>query len=45
MGIIREWKTDVYECMLYKQIKEAKKRSKITSVNDLLKSGHTFRIA
>ena len=44
MGIIREWKTDVYECMLNKQIREAKKRSKITSVNDLLKSGHTFRI-
>ncbi|MBN2523117.1 MAG: 2-oxoacid:ferredoxin oxidoreductase subunit beta [Bacteroidales bacterium] len=44
MGIIREWKTGVYENMLYKQIREAKKRSRIKTVNDLLKSGNTFRI-
>lgn len=45
MGIIREWKTGVYECLLNKQIKEAKKRSKIKSVEDLLRSGHTFKIS
>jgi len=44
MGIIRQWKTGVYECMLNKQIREAKKKSKIHSVNDLLRSGNTFRI-
>jgi 2-oxoglutarate ferredoxin oxidoreductase subunit beta len=44
LGIIREWKTDVYECMLYKQIREAKKKSKISTVNDLLQSGNTFHL-
>jgi 2-oxoglutarate ferredoxin oxidoreductase subunit beta len=44
MGVIREWKTGVYEKMLYRQIKESKKRSKIHSVNDLLRSGNTFLI-
>jgi 2-oxoglutarate ferredoxin oxidoreductase subunit beta len=44
LGVIREWKTDVYENMLYKQVKESKKKSKIHSVNELLRSGNTFRI-
>lgn len=44
MGIIRESKSVVYECMLHKQIREAKKKSKIKSVNELLRSGHTFQI-
>ena len=44
MGVIREWKTGVYENLLYKQIKESKKKSKIQSVDDLLKSGNTFLI-
>lgn len=44
MGVIRAWKTSVYENMLYKQVKEAKKKSKLKSVNDLLKSGNTFQI-
>ena len=44
MGVIREWKTGVYENMLYKQIKESKKKSKVQSVDDLLKSGNTFLI-
>lgn len=43
MGVIRAWKTDVYENLLYKQVKEAKKRSKIENVNDLLRSGNTFQ--
>ncbi len=44
MGVIRKWKTGVYENMLYKQVKESKKKSKIQSVDDLLKSGNTFLI-
>lgn len=44
MGVIRAWKTNVYEDKLYKQIKESKKRSKIETVNDLLRSGNTFYI-
>lgn len=44
MGVIRQWKTNVYENMLHKQIKEAKKQSKITNVTELLNSGNTFRI-
>jgi 2-oxoglutarate ferredoxin oxidoreductase subunit beta len=44
MGVIREWKTGVYENMLYKQMKESKKKTKIHSVDDLLKSGNTFLI-
>lgn len=44
MGIIRQWNTGVYEDLLYKQIKEAKKKSKIQTVNDLLQSGDTFKI-
>ena len=45
MGVIRAWKTDVYENLLYKQVKEAKKRSKVENVNDLLRSGNTFQTA
>lgn len=44
MGVIRQWKTNVYENLLYKQIKESKKQSKIQSVSDLLNSGNTFKI-
>lgn len=44
MGVIREWKTSVFEKMLYKQVKEARKKSKIQTVNDLLRSGNTFNI-
>lgn len=43
MGVIRQWKTDVYEDLLYKQMKKAKKSSKIQTVNDLLRSGNTFQ--
>jgi len=44
MGVIREWKTSVYEDMLYKQVRESQKKSRIQSVNDLLQSGNTFQI-
>ena len=44
MGIIRAWRSTVYEDMLNKQIQKAKKTSKIKSVDDLLASGNTFEI-
>lgn len=44
LGVIRQWKTNVYESDLAKQIKESEKKSKIKTVNDLLKSGNTFKI-
>lgn len=44
LGVIRQWKTHVYENLLEKQMKEAQKKSKVKSVNDLLKSGNTFSI-
>lgn len=44
LGVIRQWKTQVYESVLDKQIKETKKKSKVKSVNDLLRSGNTFLI-
>jgi 2-oxoglutarate/2-oxoacid ferredoxin oxidoreductase subunit beta len=44
MGVIRAWGTEVYEDLLYNQVKEAKERSKISTVNDLLHSGNTFLI-
>ena len=42
MGVIRNWKSDVYEGILYNQIKESRKQSKIKSVDDLLQSGNTW---
>lgn len=42
MGVIRACESGVYEDLLYKQIETAKSKSKIKSVNDLLRSGHTF---
>jgi 2-oxoglutarate ferredoxin oxidoreductase subunit beta len=44
MGVIKSVETNVYEDLLSDQIKESKHNSKIHSVNDLLKSGNTFRI-
>lgn len=44
MGVIREYKTDGFEDMLYQQIEDVKAKSKIKTVNDLLRSGNTFRI-
>ncbi|MBN1118833.1 MAG: 2-oxoacid:ferredoxin oxidoreductase subunit beta [Bacteroidales bacterium] len=44
MGVIRKWKTYVYEDMLYDQIKVAKEKTNIKSVNDLLQSGNTFKV-
>jgi len=44
LGVIREWKTNVYESLLHKQIRESKKRNRINNVDDLLNSGNTFKI-
>ncbi len=44
MGVIRAWGSTVYESLLTSQIAEAKKQSKIKTVNDLLHSGNTFEV-
>lgn len=44
MGVIRDWQSDVYESVLYDQIKYARKQNKIKSVDDLLQSGNTFKL-
>jgi 2-oxoglutarate ferredoxin oxidoreductase subunit beta len=44
MGIIRAWQSSVYEDMLYKQIQEARNKSKIKCVDDLLTNGNVFKI-
>ncbi len=44
LGIIRQWKTNVYEEMLDQQIIHAKETNDIKSVDQLLKSGNTFNI-
>ena len=44
MGVIRACKSGVYEDMLAKQINDAKLKSNIRCVDDLLKSGNTFLI-
>jgi 2-oxoglutarate ferredoxin oxidoreductase subunit beta len=44
MGVIKACEAPVYESSLLAQVKEAKEKSKIKSVNDLLRSGNTFKI-
>lgn len=44
MGIIRMCENTVYESVIQEQITDAKKHSKIKSVNDLIHSGNTFRV-
>jgi 2-oxoglutarate ferredoxin oxidoreductase subunit beta len=44
MGVIKSVEAGVYEDMLKDQIEESKLNSKIRSVNDLLRSGNTFKI-
>lgn len=44
MGVIRSVDAPVYEEMLEKQIDEAKQKSKIHTVNELLHSGNTFLV-
>ena len=44
MGVIRDWQSDVYESVLYGQIKNARKNGKIHTVDNLLNSGNTFKL-
>ena len=44
MGVIRSAAYDTYDDLLEDQIKQAKKTSKIQTVNDLLRSGDTWEI-
>ncbi len=44
MGVIRNWQSDVYESVLYSQIRNSKKNSHIKSVDDLLNYGNTFKL-
>ncbi len=42
MGVIRAVKAPVYDQLMEKQIEEVKSRSKIKSIDDLLRSGNTW---
>jgi 2-oxoglutarate ferredoxin oxidoreductase subunit beta len=44
LGVIRSYDCTVYEDLLEKQIDVAKERSKIKSVDDLLRHGNVFEI-
>jgi len=44
MGVIRSVKDDVYESRLCEQVKMAKEKSKISSVNQMIRTGNTFEI-
>jgi 2-oxoglutarate ferredoxin oxidoreductase subunit beta len=44
MGVIRAAESTVFESMLYDQVQHAKKTTKMKTVNDMIRSGNTFRI-
>lgn len=44
MGVIRDCMSTVYETLLYEQLKQAKKKSKIKTVDDLLHCGNVFEV-
>lgn len=44
MGVIRAAESTVFESMMHEQVNHAKAETKIKTVNDLLRSGNTFRI-
>jgi len=44
MGIIRDVENNVYETLLFDKIRNAKAKSNIKNVDDLLKSGNVFNI-
>jgi len=44
MGVIRSAESTVFESMLANQVEHARKETKINTVDDLLRSGNTFRI-
>ncbi len=44
MGVIRSAESTVFESLLYKQVQQARRETKLKTVNDLIRSGNTFRI-
>lgn len=44
MGIIRAFESQVYESMLVEQVRQARKSTRISTVNELLRSGNTFEV-
>jgi 2-oxoglutarate ferredoxin oxidoreductase subunit beta len=44
MGVIRSCESTVYESLLKGQIDKSRKETKITTVNELLRSGNTFEV-
>jgi 2-oxoglutarate/2-oxoacid ferredoxin oxidoreductase subunit beta len=44
MGVIRAAESTVFESMMHEQVTHAKAETKIRTVNDLLRSGNTFKI-
>ncbi len=44
MGVIRACQSGVYESMLADQVEYAKKNTKISNANELLRSGNTFQV-
>jgi len=44
MGVIRDCESTAYENLLYEQVRQAKGKSKIKTVEDLLHSGNVFEV-
>lgn len=44
MGVIRACGSKVYESVLFEQVEDARKHTKIKTVNELLRSGNTFQV-
>lgn len=44
MGVIRSAESTVFESMMHQQVLDAKENSKIKNMDDLLRSGNTFKI-
>ena len=44
MGVIRDAESTVYETLLYEQVKKAREKSRIKTVDDLLHSGNVFEV-
>jgi 2-oxoglutarate ferredoxin oxidoreductase subunit beta len=44
MGVIRACGSMVYESVLFEQVEDARKNTKIKTVNELLRSGNTFQV-
>lgn len=44
MGVVRAAESTVFESLMHDQVQEAQKNTKLKTVDDLLRSGNTFRI-